>query len=111
MKPYPLLVAALLAACGAPTPDNAATPATAAEAGSTANYAQEVLALSDKERDAVLFRAIRDAGIGCQGVTGSERAAGDAAHPQWRAQCTDGSYHLVSIDPAGTALVVSQADR
>ncbi|MDF2493258.1 hypothetical protein [Sphingomonas sp.] len=79
-----------------------------AEQINVGNYAKEVLALPQGDLRIVLFRAIQDAGLPCQGVTSAELIGTDPNRPQWRAQCTDGNYHLVTVDPNGTALVVSR---
>jgi hypothetical protein len=73
------------------------------------NYVAEVKALSERQRDAVFLHAIRDAGLPCQNVTGSEQIAAADRAPMWRAQCDDGVAHLVQVMPDGTANVVSRA--
>ncbi|MFV0624484.1 hypothetical protein ACBY01_10800 [Sphingomonas sp. ac-8] len=108
MRLLPLIVPALalgLAACGgskAPEPtaaDNAAT------AQATQELDAKVAALSEGQRNGVFIRAIRDAGVSCQGVTASERAAD--AKATWTATCSDGSRHIIAFTPDGMAKVTS----
>lgn len=103
-------VAALsLGACQAATDQNAAQPS--GTPGNTANYAAEVVELSTAQRNAVFLRAIRDAGLDCEGVTNSERLADTASAPTWRATCDGGTAHLVQVKPDGTAVIVSRAGK
>lgn len=98
---YLVLAAALAAsACNNRPPSPPATDT---------NAAAQVTALSEGQRRAVLLRAIRDAGLDCQGVTGAVPIAAAGTAPRWRARCTNGSEHLIAIDPDGTARIVSQA--
>lgn len=107
MRTTMLLVPALaLAACQAAPDRNSAESADVT--GNISNYAARVIALPVGQRDIVFLRAIRDAGLDCQGVTKSERLADTGSTPTWRAVCTDGTAHLVQVTPGGTALVVSR---
>lgn len=72
------------------------------------NYVAEVTALSEPERNAVFFRAIRDAGLSCRAVSGSEQIEATRGTVTWRAQCEQGMAHLVQVMPDGTAIVVSR---
>lgn len=103
-----LLSALMLAACGKPA-DNTQAPADAANAqnATAPNAAAEVAKLPKSAREAVLFRAIRDAGLSCQDVVESEHA-GDTT---WRAKCDDGNWHLITVNPNGLATVVSRTSR
>lgn len=100
------MAALALAACQAAPDQNAGEAA--ATAGNISNYTAEVFALSVGQRNAVFLRAIRDAGLACQGVTKSEQLDNTAGKPQWRAECSDGTAHLVQVTPDGTALIVSR---
>lgn len=100
-----LLAALALAGCQAAPERNAAR--TEDQGNGTANSAAEVAALPVAQRNAVLLRAIRDAGLSCQGVTRSE-AAGAAGRQIWRAECNDGTAHLVEVKPDGVAMVTSR---
>lgn len=75
---------------------------------SITNYQQAVINLNDASRRAVLFRAIRDAGLPCQNVVQAERLPDEKEGPVWRAQCEDKSYHLIIVRADGTANVVSR---
>ncbi len=96
-----------LAACQAAPDQNAAEPADTA--GKISIYTAEVLAPSVGQRNAVFVHAIRDAGLACQGVTKSDRLADTAGNAVWRADCDDGTAHLIQMTPDGTALIVSRA--
>lgn len=103
MRAVTYLLFLALAACGAPASNETATSNT------SVNYVTEVLGLPDAQLRGVLFRAVRDAGLECQGVDAAERVGADDDRPQWRARCIDGTQHLVAVDRSGTALVVSRA--
>lgn len=81
---------------------------TAAANSTEPNYTAKVLALPEKERQAVFFRAIRDAGLPCQSVTKSEILEPDARGPMWRASCEDGEDHLIQVTAGGTVNIVSR---
>ncbi|AMK26277.1 hypothetical protein [Sphingobium sp. TKS] len=73
------------------------------------NYADEIAKLPRQARDAALFRAIRDAGLPCQKIIDSGPMPGAAAPAaSWRAQCEDKAYHLIHIQPDGSAVVASR---
>ncbi len=97
--------ALLLAACG-PTPqEQAAANATAAANRQEATeMATKVAALSPGQRDGVFIRAIRDAGLPCQGVTGSEKGEKPGS---WVATCREGSRHIITFGANGMANVTS----
>jgi hypothetical protein len=113
----PLAAAVFLAGCqGSDTgPANAATePNTAQAAGNgqaQGNAAATVIAMSDRQRNVVFIRAMLDAGLPCQEVTGSTRMPDQNGNPMWRATCSDGASHMISITPDGTANIVSRTDR
>lgn len=95
-----------LSACGSePAPAPAPTTAEVAEDGT--DYQAAVAALSEPQRNGVFIRAIRDAGLPCQGVTKSEQQ-GDTGSI-WRATCEGGVEHVVSIQPDGNAKVSTRA--
>ncbi|MBW4330304.1 hypothetical protein KY084_05385 [Stakelama sp. CBK3Z-3] len=100
--------ALLLAGCSsepAPPENSQGTEAISPEN----NVAAKVAAMTEQERNVVMIRAIRDAGMPCQGVVKSE-AYPDAGPDSWRAQCSGGDWHLVQIKANGTANVVSRRD-
>lgn len=104
MKSAIILAAALLTACGA---EPNATPETSSP-GATDNATATVAALSEPQRRIVFLRAIRDAGLNCQGVTATVGLAEDPAQ-RWRATCTDGRNYLISVSRDGTAHIVAPA--
>lgn len=95
-----LLLLPLLAACDSGAATNTAAPAAAAP---QEDYVARVRALPEGQRNGVLFRAIRDGGRECQGVTRSEAAA-EAA---WVATCDDGGQWVVALARDGTATVTN----
>lgn len=107
---FGVVAAALaLAGCGGDgggAGSNATAPANDTAGNEAAvNYQAAVLDLSASERDVVMIRAIRDAGIECQQVTGSEQIRGEGL--VYRAKCDDGASHVVSIAADGNAQVIS----
>jgi hypothetical protein len=109
-----------LAACTS-TDNKAADNAAAANAAAmdmdnasdnaTGNVTAIVLAMPEKQRNIVFVRAIMDAGMKCEGVMSSTRLDDMDGKPLWRANCKDGTSHMISITPDGTANIVSRTDR
>lgn len=89
-----------LAACGSEPARDAAVDAAPAD-----DYAQRIRALPEGQRDAVLLRAIRDAGRECQHVTRSTALPATDGAPSWRARCDDGATWVVALNPGGVATV------
>ncbi|MFZ3484718.1 hypothetical protein [Sphingomonas sp. 3-13AW] len=104
----PVLALALTACGGKKEPEP-----TAAENSATAEATEQldakVAALSEGQRNGVFIRAIRDAGLPCQGVTSSERSTDGKA--TWTATCTDGSKHIIAFTPDGMAQVTSMTRK
>jgi hypothetical protein len=110
---------ALLALGGceqSPTPDNgaAATPVAPATPAARDYYADRIDALPAKQRDAVLFRAIKDAGGECEALTGSETRAAVEGRPAWTAHCAAGKTEraldwVVVLQPGGVMRIVRPA--
>ncbi len=109
MRVMVFLSAALaLAACDAAPNRNAANRA---DGNSTPDVAVEIAELPVGQQNEVFLRAILDANVNCQGVTGSERITVETdGRPTWRATCVDGSTHLIQVGPDGTAVVVTRTD-
>lgn len=105
-----LTVLALAACQGKQEATNQSAAANVASAANatTGNVAQTVANLTQPEKEAVFFRAIRDAGLNCQTVVKAEPVDPMQGRPTWRAQCEDGAYHLISISPDGSAQVTSR---
>ena len=93
------------AACGGGGEETAARNAAAPD-----TYIAQVRALPPAQRDAVLFRAIRDAGQTCQQVTASTPIADVRGAPAWTAKCDDGGTWVVALNPGGIATVTNAAD-
>lgn len=91
-----------LAACGRSAPVD--PPANDVAPGNDA-IAATIARLSPKQRDAVLFRAVRDAGHACQQVMASQPVAPMRGLPAWVATCDDGGLWLVVIGTDGIATV------
>ncbi|MEH3102950.1 MAG: hypothetical protein PGN12_03505 [Sphingomonas phyllosphaerae] len=102
----PAALALSLAACGS-APD--AGNSVAATTNDSSDYLAKIGQLNEKERNGVLFRAISDAGRGCQGVTRSVAGPAMQGNPSWIATCDDGTPWVVSINDKGVATVSAVA--
>ncbi len=101
----PLILTSLLLVAGceaAPPPQPKATPT------GPSDFQQKVAALSEAERNIVFIRAIRDADIDCQGVTGAVRQPDmPTGELYYVAQCNDGAKYGVLLQREGTAKIIS----
>ncbi|MFY9349972.1 MAG: hypothetical protein WBL20_04600 [Sphingobium sp.] len=95
-----------LAACGEAEQPAASANATAPETGAAA----QVAGLDEATRNTVFEKAIRASGAPCPVVSGSERATLAHGVKGWKAQCDNGTAHLIEILPDGTAKVTSRRD-
>ncbi|MFA6112953.1 MAG: hypothetical protein WC729_03155 [Sphingomonas sp.] len=90
----PALATLMLGGCeqaSAPAPDNDSAAAVApVKPAEKDYYADRINALTDKQRDAVLLKAITDAGGECPAVTGSAVQAPVEGHHAWIVHCTAG---------------------
>ncbi|BBF69824.1 hypothetical protein SBA_ch1_20240 [Sphingomonas bisphenolicum] len=94
-----------LAACGDGSGDRVvADNRQEPETGATA----QVSKLDDGLRNGVFEKAIRASGAACPSVTASERAEISPGVRGWKAQCDNGSAHLIQILSDGTAKVTSR---
>ena len=94
-----------LASCGEarkPAGDTRPAPETGAAA--------DVAKLDETARNGVLERAIRASGAPCPLVTASQRAEVRTGVRGWKAQCNDGTAHLIEVLSDGTAKVTSRRD-
>ena len=73
-----------------------------------ADAAAQVAQLTPEQRNGVFEKAIRDSGVACPAVTGSERTEIRPGVKGWKAQCDNDSAHLIEITPDGTAKVTSR---
>ena len=97
-----------------PTQDNnaaAAAPAAVPTPAEKDYYADRINALSDKERNAVLLKAIADAGGECPVVTGSAPHPPVEGRPAWTAHCAAGKElraldWIVILQPGGMMRIV-----
>ncbi len=112
------LAALMLTGCGAGSEQpsgmamNAADNAVSENAATnTVDYVAAIDALSEDQQAAVFFRAIRDAGVPCRGVTKVEKTNPWQGIPSWLADCEAGNQHLVQVKPDGSAVVVSRTTR
>lgn len=96
----------LLAGCG-PTND-ADAPANAA--GASANYQQQLEAMTEGQRNAVFIRAIRDAGLDCQHVSGSIPAGDYRGMPVWNVRCSGGGNWTIVVAANGIAQILNATE-
>lgn len=111
MLPMVLAPLAALAACGPASDQNseqAGAPVNSAQAETGA--AAQVAKLDEGLRNGVFEKAIRDSGAACPSVTVSARAQISPGVAGWKAQCDNGSAHLIQILDDGTAKVTSRRE-
>ncbi len=114
----PLAVMAL-GACSSPAPEANRTDAGAINAAANAadnsanavNYVNAIDQLGETAKQGVFFRAIRDAGMPCRDVVKLEKIAPMRGVPTWRADCDQGSQHLIQVKPDGSAVVISPTQQ
>ena len=74
------------------------------------DYKARIDALDDRQRDAVMLRAVRDARQNCQGVVGSAYSGVQFGMPSWVARCSDGRDWIVMLDKGGRAHVARREE-
>jgi hypothetical protein len=92
----------LLAACGDPAAPPQPTPSPSA----TRDVLATVAALPPRQRDGVLFRAIRDSGRECQAISDVRPQPTEDATLAWLALCDGREQWLVQMNRAGVATVI-----
>ena len=99
--------ALVLAGCDGTTPPGNVTsdPVAAGE------YKKKIDALATRQRDAVMLRAVRDAGHDCQHVVGSAYQGLQFDMPSWVARCSDGRDWLVMLGQDGKAYVARREEK
>ncbi|ARS27865.1 hypothetical protein [Sphingomonas sp. KC8] len=106
----PIFAAAMLAlplaGCGSGTPDTGAANITVP----AVDYAERIRAMGDNERNAVLYRAIDDAGRDCQQVTSSSAIDAINGAPAWVATCEDGGRWTIILGKDGIAQVTNATE-
>ena len=97
-------LALIPAACG----EVDSTENQAVSAGPAApSYGDRVASLSDGQRRALFLRAIRDAALDCQEVTGASEAGRYRGLPVWRATCRGGGNWTIVINEQGWAQILN----
>lgn len=82
--------------------------APARQATAEAGAAAQVARLDEAQRNGVLERAIRASGAACPTVGKSHRAEVRTGVTGWKAECDNGTAHLIEILSDGTAKVTSR---
>ncbi|WP_176590065.1 hypothetical protein [Sphingobium sp. EM0848] len=93
-----------LMSCGESSDQTPVRPQAAPETGAAA----EVAKLDERLRNGVLEKAIKASGALCPSVTKSERAEVRTGVKGWKAECDNGTAHLIEIHADGTANVTSR---
>ncbi|WP_176597447.1 MULTISPECIES: hypothetical protein [Sphingobium] len=106
MRKWMVLAGVLtLMACGEKSdPIAAVDKRTTPETGAAA----EVAKLDEAQRNGVLERAVRASGAACPTVAKSERTEVRHGVMGWKAECNNGTAHLIEIQADGTANVTSR---
>jgi len=102
------MLALMTAACGRPgTPANEQPDNRIAPEASGARIAE----LPEAQRNATFYRAIHDAGLDCQQVTGSAPAEPYRGMPVWTATCQGGGHWtlVVGVDETVQILNANEA--
>ena len=106
-KTLSLIVLASLAACdGGPEPVK-----TESTDAAQLQIKAKIDALAPRQRDAVMLRAVRDAGHDCQQVLGSAYHGLQFNMPSWVARCSDGRDWLVMLGKNGQAYVARREEK
>ena len=98
------LVVAALGACDSGG-DSQPTNVTKIKIADSA-YIQQLRALSDQQRDLTLRRAVRDSGLGCHRVQGSEESGTYENLVVWTVRCDTGNWAVFAA-PTGDVQVRS----
>jgi hypothetical protein len=98
------VLVSMTAACGRPAaPANEQSTNRIAPAASGARIA----GLPDAQRNATFYRAIHDAGLDCQQVTGSAPAEPYRGMPVWTATCRGGGHWTLVIGADETVQILN----
>lgn len=79
-------------------------------ANASTNVIQRVSSLSDRQRNAVFIRAIRDAGLECQHVEWSTLSGTYRGMPVWTAACARNQVWVIVVGDDGNAQVLNPAE-
>lgn len=107
IRRFAFVAATLLAACNQPAPTavNATDPAASNSEGSATNTADAIASLNEAQRNAVLFRAIRDGNEACQEITATTATQSLDNKPAWLVTCDKRQQYTVVLRNGDTALV------
>lgn len=107
IRRFAFVATALLAACNQTTPStvNATDPAVANSGESAGNTADAIASLNDAQRNAVLFRAIRDGNEACQEITAATATQSLDNKPAWLVTCDKRQQYTVVLRDNAVALV------
>ncbi|WP_294190302.1 hypothetical protein [uncultured Sphingomonas sp.] len=107
IRRFAFVAPVLLAACGQPTTAtvNATDPAMSNSDASATNTADAIASLNEAQRNAVLFRAIRDGNEACQEITGATATQSLDNKPAWLVTCDKRQRYTVVLRNGDTALV------
>jgi hypothetical protein len=107
MKQFPVLILAVLAACGSGegSTNDAATSGAGGVATNGTDYVQAIRDMPEAQRRATFLRAIRDARQACQQVVEDKAAEPVEGNAAWGVRCEDGRGWLISIARNGDAKV------
>ncbi len=72
--------------------------------------AAQLTALSDRQRNGVFIRAIRDAGLECQHVEWSTRSGTYRGMPVWTAACARNQVWVIVVGNDGVAQILNPAE-
>lgn len=104
--------ALLLSGCGGGSEPaaNTAPEVNMANAVTGENDADTVSAMGDGARRLTLARALTAADIKCDGVVKAVSVDPVNGAPTWRAECKNGTNHMLSVKADGTVNIVSRTD-
>lgn len=71
------------------------------------NHADRLQTMDEDQRNATFIRAIRDAGLNCQGVESSTYQGRQNGAPTWSARCSDDTEWIIILGNDGAAQVVN----
>ncbi|MDT9599009.1 hypothetical protein [Sphingosinicella rhizophila] len=75
-----------------------------------AAYENRLETMPEGQRNAVFIRAIRDAGLDCQHVSGSAAAGEYQGMPVWTASCDGGQEWTIVLGAGGVAQILNPAE-
>lgn len=79
-------------------------------AAGTGDATMRLAALSDRQRNAVFIRAIRDAGLECQHVDWSTPSGTYRGMPVWTAACARNQVWIIAVGNDGVAQILNPTE-